>query len=126
MCGETQSQTDYAPGRRQSNRPRVLASTFVAGVRQAFEAYGAELHYLPPYSPDLNPIENAFAKLKTHLPKSAARRLVRNDVVNGRAPRQFERPLTCDVVSRLVFGLRFTRPAGIHFSRKLTSATVLT
>ena len=36
----------------------------VAGVRQAIEACGAELLYLPPYSPDLNPIENAFAKLK--------------------------------------------------------------
>ena len=32
-----------------------------------------ELHYLPPYSPDLNPIENAFAKLKAHVRKSAAR-----------------------------------------------------
>jgi hypothetical protein len=34
---------------------------------------GAELHYRPPYSPDLNPIENAFAKLKAHVRKSAAR-----------------------------------------------------
>ena len=47
----------------------------VAGVRQAIEARGAELHYLPPYSPDLNPIENAFAKLKAHMRKSAARTL---------------------------------------------------
>jgi transposase len=36
---------------------------------------GAELLYLPPYSPDLNPIENAFAKLKAHVRKSAARTL---------------------------------------------------
>lgn len=45
----------------------------VAGVRQAIEARGAELLYLPPYSPDLNPIENAFAKLKAHVRKDAAR-----------------------------------------------------
>jgi len=52
-----------------------LAAHKVAGVRQAIEAHGAELHYLPPYSPDLNPIENAFAKLKAHVRKSAARTL---------------------------------------------------
>lgn len=45
----------------------------VAGVRQAIEAKGAELLYLPPYSPDFNPIENAFAKLKAHVRKAAAR-----------------------------------------------------
>lgn len=36
----------------------------VAGVRAAIEAVGARLVYLPPYSPDYNPIEQAFAKLK--------------------------------------------------------------
>lgn len=41
-----------------------LASHKVAGVREAIEAAGAELRYLPPYSPDFNPIEQAFAKLK--------------------------------------------------------------
>ena len=45
----------------------------VQGVRQAIEAKGAELRYLPPYSPDLNPIENAFAKLKALLRKAAER-----------------------------------------------------
>ena len=45
----------------------------VAGVRAAIEASGAFLLYLPPYSPDLNPIEMAFAKLKTLLRKAAAR-----------------------------------------------------
>jgi transposase len=43
------------------------------GVRQAIEATGALLRFLPPYSPDFNPIENAFAKLKTSLRKAAAR-----------------------------------------------------
>lgn len=45
----------------------------VAGVRGAIEACGAELRYLPPYSPDLNPIEQAFAKLKALLRKAAER-----------------------------------------------------
>jgi transposase len=45
----------------------------VAGVREAIEAAGARLLYLPPYSPDLNPIEQAFAKLKALLPSAAAR-----------------------------------------------------
>jgi transposase len=45
----------------------------VKGVRAAIEARGAFLLYLPPYSPDLNPIELAFAKLKTLLRKAAAR-----------------------------------------------------
>ncbi len=42
-------------------------------VRELIEAAGAELHYLPPYSPDFNPIENAFAKLKALLRKAAQR-----------------------------------------------------
>jgi transposase len=44
-----------------------------AAVRAAIEAAGAELRYLPPYSPDLNPIEMAFSKLKALLKKAAAR-----------------------------------------------------
>jgi transposase len=47
----------------------------VKGVRDAIEARGARLLYLPPYSPDLNPIELAFAKLKALL-RTAARRTV--------------------------------------------------
>jgi len=45
----------------------------VAGVREAIEAAGAQLRYLPAYSPDLNPIENAYAKIKSDLRKGAAR-----------------------------------------------------
>lgn len=44
-----------------------------AAVRLAIEAVGATLRFLPPYSPDLNPIENAFSKLKAMLRKAAAR-----------------------------------------------------
>ena len=42
-------------------------------LRDAIESAGAQLMYLPPYSPDLNPIELAFSKLKTLLRKSAER-----------------------------------------------------
>jgi len=42
-------------------------------VRKAVEAAGAELRFLPPYSPDLNPIEMAFSKFKAFLKKTAAR-----------------------------------------------------
>ena len=44
-----------------------------AAVRRAIEAAGARLLFLPPYSPDFNPIENAFSKLKAILRKAAAR-----------------------------------------------------
>lgn len=50
-----------------------LSSHKVDGVRQAIKAKGAFLLYLPPYSPDLNPIELAFSKLKALLRKAAAR-----------------------------------------------------
>jgi transposase len=67
---------------------QVLAPTLKAGdivvidnlgshkspkIRQAIEAKDASLLYLPPYSPDLNPIEMAFSKLKAHLRKAAER-----------------------------------------------------
>ena len=42
-------------------------------VRDRIEAAGAELLFLPPYSPDFNPIEMAFSKLKAHLRKAAER-----------------------------------------------------
>ena len=44
-----------------------------AAVRNAIEKTGAELLFLPPYSPDFNPIELAFSKLKAFLKKAAAR-----------------------------------------------------
>ena len=52
-----------------------LSSHKVAGVRQAIEARGASLWFLPSYSPDLNPIELVFSKLKRML-RSAAMRTV--------------------------------------------------
>ena len=50
-----------------------LASHKGPRVRALIEAAGAELRYLPPYSPDFNPIEHAFAKLKALLRKEAGR-----------------------------------------------------
>jgi transposase len=50
-----------------------LASHKVAGVRETIQARGAKLLYLPPYSPDLNPIEQLFAKLKALLRAAAER-----------------------------------------------------
>lgn len=50
-----------------------LSAHKVNGVRDLIEAVGAQLLYLPPYSPDLNPIEKFFSKLKTMLRKTAPR-----------------------------------------------------
>jgi transposase len=50
-----------------------LSSHKVKGVRERIEAAGAKLLYLPPYSPDLNPIEKAWAKLKQLLRAAKAR-----------------------------------------------------
>jgi transposase len=50
-----------------------LSSHKVAGVKEAIAAKGATLRYLPPYSPDLNPIEKMFSKLKALLRKAAHR-----------------------------------------------------
>jgi transposase len=50
-----------------------LSSHKVKGVKEAIAAGGASVLYLPPYSPDLNPIEKLFSKLKTLLRKAAKR-----------------------------------------------------
>ena len=56
-----------------------------AAVRDAVEAAGARLLFLPPYSPDFNPIENAFAKLKALLRRAAARTVDELWAVIGRS-----------------------------------------
>jgi transposase len=61
-----------------------------AGVREAIEARGAGLRYLPQYSPDLNPIEMPFSKLKAYLRKAAERTIPRL----RRRIRTFARALT--------------------------------
>lgn len=52
-----------------------LSSHKGPAIREAIEAAGADLLFLPPYSPDFNPIEMAFSKLKALLKKAAARTL---------------------------------------------------
>lgn len=54
-----------------------LSSHKVHGAAEAIAACGAELLHLPAYSPDFNPIEMAFAKLKAHLRQAASRTLQR-------------------------------------------------
>lgn len=53
----------------------VPAAHKIAGVRDAIERAGAKLMFLPPYSPDFNPIENAFSKLKAMLRGRAEREI---------------------------------------------------
>ena len=60
-------------------------------IRQAIERAGAELRFLPPYSPDFNPIELAFSKIKAHLKKTAARTVAHlwiaiRDAINAVSP----------------------------------------
>jgi transposase len=50
-----------------------LSSHKITGIAEAIAAPGAQLIYLPPYSPDLNPIEQAFAKFKAVLRQAAQR-----------------------------------------------------
>jgi len=52
-----------------------LATHKVAGVREALAAVGARLEYLPPYSPDFNPIENMWSKVKQRLKSRGPRSL---------------------------------------------------
>jgi transposase len=71
-----------------------LSSHTVAGVRRAIRAAGCELLFLPPYSPDLNPIENAFSKLKRLLRSTAERTVERLWPTIGRLLDRF-RPDEC-------------------------------
>jgi transposase len=63
----------------------------VAGVREAIQAAGAELWYLPPYSPDLNPIELAFAKIKSELRRRELRAIPDVENAFGECPDWFTR-----------------------------------
>jgi len=64
---------DPDPQARRYRRARQPAAHKIAAVRAAIEAKGAQLFLLPPYSPDMNPIEMAFAKLKTLLRQAPER-----------------------------------------------------
>jgi len=62
-----------------------LASHKLAGVRAWIEAAGAELLYLPPYSPDFNPIEQAWSKIKQWLRSAKARSLAALEIAIAEA-----------------------------------------
>ena len=66
-----------------------------AAIRNAIESKGATLRYLPPYSPDFNPIENAFAKLKAHIRKLAARTIQALEAAVADALQTFK-PAECE------------------------------
>jgi len=66
----------------------------VTGARAAIEAAGATLLFLPPYSPDFNPIEQAFAKIKALLRKAASRTVEALEAAIANALEQF-RPEEC-------------------------------
>ena len=68
-----------------------LGSHATAGVRRAIEGAGCRLLFLPPYSPDLNPIELAFAKLKALLREAAERTVDRLWATIGRLLDRFSR-----------------------------------
>jgi transposase len=70
--------------------PRDFPAHKAAGVREAIEARGATLRFLPKYSPDLNPIEMPFSQMKAGLRKAAERTIPRL----CRRIRSFARTLT--------------------------------
>jgi transposase len=74
-----------------------IAATFcskhkTAGVREAIEARGATLRYLPKYSPDLNPIEMPFSQMKADLRKAGERTIPRLRRRIGSFAPQADRP----------------------------------
>jgi transposase len=66
-----------------------LSAHKVAGVREAIESVGAQVWYLPPYSPDLNPIETVFSKFKALLRTAAERTVEALWTTCGRLLEQF-------------------------------------
>ena len=68
-------QVGLVPGLRRDDVVVMdnLATHKVAGVREAIEAAGARVEYLPPYSPDFNPIENLWSKVKQAIKSRAPR-----------------------------------------------------
>ena len=71
-----------------------LGSHKSAAIRQIIQAAGARLWFLPPYSPDLNPIEQAFAKIK-HWMRIAQKRTIDDTWRPHRQPRRNHQPDEC-------------------------------
>ena len=83
-------------------------------VRRAIRAAGAKLLFLPPYSPDLNPIEQVFSKLKTLMRKAAERTVEDTWRRVGRCPRPVHRPRMRQLHQqrRICFNLKQSRSNG--------------
>ena len=85
-------------GCRSARRSRFDQAGVGCAGRQALqgsEAAGASLPFLPPYSPDFNPIEMAFSKLKAHVRKAAARTVDALDAAVATALKTFH-PHECE------------------------------
>jgi transposase len=81
-----------------------LSSHKVAGVKEAIENRGATLLYLPPCSPDLNPIEQMFAKLKHFLRKAGARTVEALHDVIGELLGRFSPQERCNYIRSSAYG----------------------
>jgi transposase len=77
----------------------------VAGIRKAIEAAGAKLLYLPPYSPDLNPIENAFAKFKSIVRKAKARTFEALEIAAANALPMFPSGQCANIFAHAGYGI---------------------
>ena len=77
-----------------------LSSHKNKAVRHAIRAAGAKLFFLPPYSPDLNPIEQAFSKLKTLLRKANARSIEQVEKCIAKLLQQINQPSASTTSSR--------------------------
>jgi transposase len=83
-----------------------------AGVREAIEARGATLRYLPKYSPDLNPIEMSFSRLKAYLRKAGERTIPHLHRRRCSSARARPRNVRCRGASALTWlGRRGPRPS---------------
>jgi len=101
-----------------------LSSHKVAGVREAIEAVGARLLYLPPYSPDLNPIELAFAKFKAGLRKAAERTV--DDLWRriGALIHDFSPPLVSSCLRLFAFLATSSAPPRLESSASTSSSSL--
>jgi hypothetical protein len=101
-----------------------LSSHKVSGVRERIEAAGAKLLYLPPYSPDLNPIEKAWAKLKQLLRAAKARTKEALDHISH-ADRSLDAEIPFQHMMAYWFSVRDASPACILWSEQGTPGVYL-
>jgi transposase len=91
-----------------------LGSHKAAAVRRAIRATGAKLFFLPPYSPDLNPIEQMFAKLKTLLRNAAARSVEATWRGIGRLLKEFSPHECANYLAKAGYAATYSNQALAH------------